>query len=97
MVGVMSYFFPQLCKGKPTTLTCIAPKLIPDANVSDNDQELKYTVIMDNASGPDITQSSLRLVLHPNPVFTAISESDRMILIGTSSNIRIIVGHGSKG
>ena len=78
-------------------LTCIAPMLIPDPSVSDSGQELNYTVIMDNASGPDITQSSLSLVLNPDPIFIGILDSDRMVPVGTNSIITITVGHSDKG
>ena len=59
-------------------LTCIAPRLSPDPRDFDYDQELNYTLIMDNTSGPDITQPLLGLVLKRDPIFTDIIESDRM-------------------
>ena len=98
MVGIKFCFFPQVCEGMPTMLKCIASTLSPSP---DNDsyfgQELNYTVIMDNAGGPDITQPSLRLVLRPNPNFTGILEMDRTIPLGSNPIITIIVGLNGKG
>ena len=78
----------QLCESKPTMLSC---------SPSDIDQEINYTVIMDNAMGPDITESNLRLTLLPNPFFIGILESNRMVPTGISSTITITVCHSGKG
>ena len=79
-------------------LRCIAPMLSPSPN---NDtyfgQELNYTVKVDNAGGPDITQSSLRLVLRPNPNFIGILDVDRMVPLQSNPIITIIVGLNGKG
>ena len=73
-------------------LTCIAPRLIPDPSNNDYDIKLNYTVTMDNANGPDITQPFLGLILKPDPMFTEIVESDRMYAINDdTSTIRIRV------
>ena len=73
-------------------LRCIAPRLIPDPSVSDIDQELNYSVILDNASGPDITQPLLGLILIRGPTFIEIVESDRIFAINDmTSPIRIRV------
>ena len=73
-------------------LTCIAPKLIPDPSNNDYDQELNYTVTMDNANGPDITQPLLGLILKRDPTFIEIVESDRMYPINdNTATIRIRV------
>ena len=73
-------------------MTCIAPRLIPDPSNNDYEQELNYTVIVDNASGPDIAQPSLVLILKRDPTFIEIVESDRMYAINdNSSTIRIRV------
>ena len=98
IVGINSYLILQHCKGTSTMLTCVAPELVPPPSDSDYSQELNYTVIMDNASGPDITQSTLSLVLNPDPRFTTISESSRMIPIGqNATTITINVGHSDRG
>ena len=78
-------------------LLCIAPELLPVPSPSDIDQDINYTVIMDNAMGPDITEPSLRLNLLPNPIFIGILESDRMVPTGSSSTITITVCHSGKG
>ena len=73
-------------------LTCIAPRLIPDPSNNDYDNELNYTVIMDNANGPDITQPLLGLILKRDPTFLEIVQSDRMYeLNDNTSTIRIRV------
>ena len=96
MVDIGSYFFSQLCEGQSDTLACIAPMLLPQPSFSDLDQEVNYTVIMDNAMGPDIADSNLRLDLLPDPIFRDILESDTEILIGTNSTITITVCHSGK-
>ena len=96
MIGIKSYFIFQLCKGTSTMLTCFAPELVPPPSDGNYSQELKYTVIMDNASGPDITQSGLALVLNPDPLFTSISESSRIIPVGQNATIIINVGHNDR-
>ena len=78
-------------------MSCIAPELLPVPSPSDIDQEINYTVIMDNAMGPDITESSLRLTLLPNPIFIGILDSDTVVVIGTNSTITITVRHSGKG
>ena len=71
-------------------LRCIAPRISPSPSNNDYDRELKYTIIMDNAHGPDITQSFLRLILNRDPTFIEIEESDRMFAINdNTSTIRI--------
>ena len=73
-------------------LRCIAPRLSPGPSNNDYDQELNYTVTMDNASGPDITQPLLGLILKRDPTFIEIVESDRMYAINdNTSTIRIRV------
>ena len=73
-------------------LTCIAPKLSPDPSNNDYDKELNYTVTMDNARGPDITQSLLGLIVKRHPTFIEIVESDRTYAINdNTSTIRIRV------
>ena len=74
-------------------LSCIAPELLPEPSPSDINQDINYAVIMDNAMGPDITESSLRLTLLPNPIFIGILESNRTILTGLYSTITINVCH----
>ena len=78
-------------------LSCIAPELMPEPSLNDTDQDINYTVIMDNAMGPDITESSLRLILLPNPIFIHILDSDTVVVIGTNSTITITVCHSGKG
>ena len=73
-------------------MTCIAPRLISDPSNNDYDKDLNYTVTMDNANGPDITQPFLGLILKRDPTFTEIVESDRMYEINdNTSTIRIRV------
>ena len=78
-------------------LVCIAPEILPEpTSPSDFYQVVKYTVIMDNAMGPDITKSTLRLDILPNPFFYGILNSDTMVVIGTRSTITITVCHSGK-
>ena len=91
MVDIRSYFFSQLCEGKSDMLLCIAPELLPRPSPDDIDQDINYTIIMDNAMGPDITQSSLVLTLLPNPSFNGILDSS--VPTGTNSTITITVCH----
>ena len=73
-------------------LMCTAPGLVPDPHDIDYDQTLNYTIVLDNANGPDITQPLLQLTLKRDPVFIEIEESDRMYLINDhTSAIRIKV------
>ena len=78
-------------------LSCTAPEILPVPSPSDIDQDINYTVIMDNAMGPDITESSLRLILLSNPIFIGILDSDTVVVIGTSSTITITVCESGKG
>ena len=97
LIYMRSYFFSQLCEGKPTTLLCIAPALLPEPSLSDINQKINYTVIMDDAMGPDITEFSLRLSLLPNPFFIGILESNRVVPTGINSTITITVCHRGQG
>ena len=46
-------------------LLCPAPEL--DVDLGDPEEELSYTVVMDEAPGPDSSAPGLRLSLRPNP------------------------------
>ena len=54
-----------------TVIECVAPPLISLTNLGNeyfNDiNVLNYTVIMDNAPGPDLTMESLQMRAVPNP------------------------------
>ena len=78
-------------------LSCIAPELLPEPSLSDIDQEINYTIIMDNAMGPGIIESNRRLTLLPNPIIIGRLDSDTVVVIGTSSTITITVCHSGKG
>ena len=78
-------------------LSCIAPELLPEPSPTDIGQDINYAVIMDNAMGPDITESSLRLTILPNPIFIGILESNRMVPTGINSSIIINVCHIVQG
>ena len=52
---------------------------------------MNYTVIMDNAPGPDASDTSLTLYVKPDPVFTEIQETDRVYIIGSTRTISILV------
>ena len=77
-------------------LACVAPMLLPQPSISDLDQEVNYTVILDNAMGPDIAEFSLRLNLLPDPIFLGILESDTEVPIRTNLIITISVCHSGK-
>lgn len=52
---------------------------------------MNYTVIMDNAPGPDTSDTSLTLLMKPDPVFTEIQQSDRIYNEGSGLTISILV------
>ena len=51
-----------------TVITCVAPPLTSFTTKRDeNSNVLAYTVIVDNAPGPDLTMESLQISVEPNP------------------------------
>lgn len=52
---------------------------------------LNYTLELDGAPGPDITNDSLALFLRPNPVFLEIGEADRVYVPGKVISIPVCV------
>lgn len=79
-------------RSKGQVLECLAPTLKSDPGDTDYSTALNYTVVVDNASGPDITNSALQLILYPDPIFLGIEETDTIHPINDNSTaIRIRV------
>ena len=78
----------QVCKAQSSYLLhCTGPQM---PFVGNGNQQLNYTVIMDNAPGPSTDNAQLQLRLRPNPVFVEIQESDR-VYTGSDDRITILV------
>ena len=60
---------------------CLAPPLTELNN---------YTVIMDGAPGPDISDNDFSLMLVDNPVATLIRQESRRVDLGLNNSIIII-------
>lgn len=83
---------------------CIAPKLsIPQSYISNSEQgrqngqgfnevALNYTIVMDNAPGPNILNQSLSLSLRGDPVFLEIDRNNKQYEVFSGSTISITVG-----
>ena len=65
-------------RSKGNELVCLAPSLKPDPRDIDYNTVFNYTVVVDNAIGPDLTKFPLQLILKPNPIFIGIDETDTM-------------------
>ena len=72
-----------------STIVCVTPPLhrIP----SDDRDGLNYTILMDNAPGPDLTLKSLQITVLPNPEnFSLITTNIAQLINGS---IQISVWH----
>ena len=70
-----------------TAISCVVPPL---TRLQPGDVDgLNYTIIMDNAPGPDLTNENLQIRVAPNPVVFGLVESEYNT--GTSAPIRIRV------
>ena len=80
--------FAQVCEATTSTsLACIAPMLSPMPELRDGESfMLNYTVIMDDAPGPDIAQADLRLFVLPDPIFLSVGVE----MVPTGSNDTVI-------
>lgn len=58
---------------------------------TDSNIQVNYTIVMDGADGPSSTDDNLKLVVKPNPVFTAIHEEDAEYTVNSKTTIRILV------
>ena len=79
-------------RSKGQELVCLTPALKPHPHDIDYNTPLNYTIVVDNASGPDPTKFFLQLILKPDPTFTGIDETDTMHPINdniTSIQIRV--------
>ena len=84
----------QSCQSRSNgqELVCSAPTLNSSARDTYFNTPLNYTIVMDNARGPDVTNNLLQLILKPNPVFNGIEEADTTHPINdNSTSIRIQV------
>ena len=70
-----------------STISCVVPPLTR-LQPSDTDG-LSYTIVMDNAPGPDLTDDKLQISVEPNPDVFELVESDYNV--GSSAPIRIEV------
>lgn len=84
------------------TLLCISPKLptlIEVANIisrkrsrgNGNSLTLNYTLLLDGAPGPNLTDPSHALFMRANPVFVEIDVNDQEYVILSGNNITIMV------
>eukprot|EP00731_Ephydatia_muelleri_P021979 Em0014g570a len=60
------------------TLQCTAPALSQSSLVMDQISEVNYTLIMDNAAGPNLT-GLLKLFIKPNPIFYRFNTSQHYV------------------
>ena len=70
-----------------TAISCVIPPL---TRLQPGDADgLNYTIIMDNAPGPDLTNENLQISVQPNPEVFELVESEYNA--GSSAPIRIRV------
>ena len=72
-----------------TAISCVAPPLITQSPLGDGDSRLNYTIIVDDAPGPDLAMDSLQISVLPDPGnFTLITTqytSQQVVQISVSA------------
>ena len=70
--------------GDGTSLVCISPNFTAPITASVGD-DIEYTVVVDNATGPDHTEQDLVINYAPNPILTGLREDSRTLMANADS------------